>query len=159
MFTSGSTGTPKGVLVEHQQLANYVHGVVARLDPPSGASFATVSTIAADLGNTSIFSALCTGGCLHIIAEARLSDPDAMAEYFARTHIDCLKIVPSHLEALLASSHPEHVLSCGRLVMGGEASSWRLVERIKTLAPQCAIFNHYGPTETTVGVCGLSVHR
>jgi amino acid adenylation domain-containing protein len=152
MFTSGSTGTPKGVQVEHRQLANYVHGVVARLDPPSGASFATVSTIAADLGNTAVFSALCTGGCLHVIAEARLHDADAMAEYFAQRHIDCLKIVPSHLEALLASSHPEHVLSCGRLVMGGEASSWRLVERIKALAPHCAIFNHYGPTETTVGV-------
>ena len=152
LFTSGSTGTPKGVVVEHQQLANYVHGVVARLDLPSGSTFATVSTIAADLGNTSIFSSLCTGGCLHIIAEARLSDPDAMAEYFDRTHIDCLKIVPSHLDALLASAHPEQILSCGRLVMGGEASSWRLVEKIKKLAPRCAIFNHYGPTETTVGV-------
>ena len=152
IFTSGSTGRPKGVLVEHQQLVNYVLGVVDRLDVPTGAHFATVSTIAADLGNTAIFAALCTGGCLHVIAQTRLSDPDSMSSYFARRPIDCLKIVPSHLDVLLASSHPQHVASCQRIVLGGEASSWDLIERLEALSPESKIFNHYGPTEATVGV-------
>jgi len=36
--------------------------------------------------------------------------------------------------------------------LGGEASTWALVEKVHKLAPDCQIFNHYGPTETTVGV-------
>ena len=38
------------------------------------------------------------------------------------------------------------------LVLGGEASSWELIERIEKLRPDLRIINHYGPTETTVGV-------
>ncbi len=61
LFTSGSTGKPKGVAVEHRQLLNYVYGILGKLKLPEAASFATVSTIAADLGNTAIFPSLCTG--------------------------------------------------------------------------------------------------
>jgi non-ribosomal peptide synthetase component F len=38
------------------------------------------------------------------------------------------------------------------LVLGGEAASWDLVEKVQQSAPNCRILNHYGPTETTVGV-------
>lgn len=152
LFTSGSTGRPKAVVVEHRQLLNYVQGVLERLDPPAGAGFATVSTFAADLGNTMIFPALCTGGCLHVVAQERATDPDRLAEYFASHRVDFLKIVPSHLAALLAGSRPAEVLPRERLVMGGEALSWGLLRRLHQLAPACRVLNHYGPTETTVGV-------
>ncbi|BDI19721.1 hypothetical protein ANSO36C_55230 [Nostoc cf. commune SO-36] len=36
--------------------------------------------------------------------------------------------------------------------MGGEASTWQLVNQLQELAGECQMFNHYGPTETTVGV-------
>ncbi|BDI19720.1 hypothetical protein ANSO36C_55220 [Nostoc cf. commune SO-36] len=98
------TGQPKAVLVEHRQLVNYIYAIIDRLDLVKGASFATVSTFAADLGNTVIFPALCTGGCLHIIPQETASDPQALADYFQRHPIDYLKIVPSHLTALLAAS-------------------------------------------------------
>ncbi|HEX7314774.1 MAG TPA: amino acid adenylation domain-containing protein [Pyrinomonadaceae bacterium] len=152
IYTSGSTGRPKGVAVEHRQLFNYVSSIVERLDLPAGGSFATVSTLSADLGNTMVFPSLCTGGSLHVISQERLANPDALAEYFNKQQIDCLKIVPSHLEALLSAQRPEQVLPRRRLVLGGEASHWGLVERVRELAPACSIFNHYGPTETTVGV-------
>ena len=153
LFTSGSTGQPKGVVVEHRQLASYVRGILERLDLPEGASYATVSTFAADLGNTALFPALCTGGCLHVISQERLFDPEAFAEYCERHPIDCLKIVPSHLEALLAASRPERVLPRRRLVLGGEAARRSWIEQLRSLAPaSCRILNHYGPTETTVGV-------
>jgi amino acid adenylation domain-containing protein/FkbM family methyltransferase len=157
IYTSGSTGQPKGVAVEHRQLVNYLHAIVERLELPAGASFATVSTFAADLGNTAIFPALCTGGCLHVVSQARASDADALADYFQRHQIDCLKIVPSHLAALLASARPQHILPRQRLLLGGEAASWELIDRIQALAPACRILNHYGPTETTVGVLTYQV--
>jgi amino acid adenylation domain-containing protein len=151
IFTSGSTGRPKGVAVEHRQLVNYINAIWETLDLPVGSSFAAVSTIAADLGNTALFPALCKGGTLHLIAEERATDPDALADYFGRNQIDCLKIVPTHLSALLSGSNPAGILPRRRLVLGGEACPWSLVERIASLSSKCVVLNHYGPTEATVG--------
>ncbi len=152
IYTSGSTGRPKGVAIEHRQLLAYVEGVASRLDLPDGTSFATVSTLAADLGNTAIFTSLCRGGCLHVISGERVIAPLPMAEYVASRRLQALKIVPSHLEALMTASEAARVLPTERLVLGGEALSQQLLARVTDLAPDCQVFNHYGPTEATVGV-------
>ena len=131
IFTSGSTGKAKGVEIEHQQLLNYLHGIQERLSLSGGGNFAIASTFAADLGNTVIFPSLCSGGCLHIISIERASDPNAFLDYCQQYPIDCLKIVPSHLSALLSSSQPETILPRQRLILGGEATSWDLIEKIQ----------------------------
>ncbi len=152
IYTSGSTGRPKGVCVEHRNIVGYVLGIIERLRLEPGMSYATVSTIAADLGNTVIFPALATGGCLHVMAQERAESHARLSEYFARERIDVLKIVPSHLAALQGASNPQGVMPARRLVLGGEASRLDWIERLRALSPACEIFNHYGPTETTVGV-------
>ena len=144
IYTSGSTGQPKAVAIEHRQLVNYIYAIIDRLDLPENASFAIVSTFAADLGNTVIFPALRTGGCLHIIPQETASDPQAFANYCQRHPIDCLKIVPSHLTALLAGSSTSSILPRMSLILGGEASSWQLIDQLQQLAGECQIFNHYG---------------
>ena len=68
IYTSGSTGRPKGVAIEHRNLLNYVFSVGKRLGLATGAAYATVSTLSADLGHTTLFSSLCMGGCLHLIS-------------------------------------------------------------------------------------------
>ncbi|HRI48541.1 MAG TPA: amino acid adenylation domain-containing protein [Pseudomonadota bacterium] len=151
IYTSGSTGRPKGVAVEHRQLFHYVSRISAAIELPARARFAMVSTLAADLGITAIFPTLCTGGTLLILSSAQCTNPERLAADLAHSH-DCLKITPSHLEALLSASRPERVLPRQRLVLGGEALSWELIEKIQRLVPRCRIFNEYGPTETTVGV-------
>ena len=152
IFTSGSTGKPKGVAVEHRHLFNYSRAIAEKLNLSVCKSFALVSTFSADLGHTAIFPALLNGACLHIISTQIATNPEAFADYFERHPIDCLKIVPSHLAALLTTSRPEQILPHQCLVLGGEACRWELIEQIYTYAPSCQIFNHYGPTETTVGV-------
>jgi len=159
IYTSGSTGQPKGVGIEHRNIVNYVVGIVRRLGLEPGLNYATVSTIAADLGNTVIFPALATGGCLHVISQARSEDPDRLAEIFEREGIDVLKIVPSHLAALQSGRHPERLMPRRCLILGGEASRLDWIEELRALAPHCEIFNHYGPTETTVGVLTYPVGR
>ncbi|HEY0602653.1 MAG TPA: amino acid adenylation domain-containing protein [Herpetosiphonaceae bacterium] len=159
LFTSGSTGSPKGVAVAHRQLLNYLYSIERRMNLPTGAAFATVSTFAADLGNTVIFPALCCGGSLHVIAEDRISEPDSFAAYMQQHAIDCIKIVPSHLAALLTAAEPAQVLPRQLLVLGGEAASWELIAQVQALRPECRILNHYGPTESTVGVLTYPVHE
>ncbi|NRD47314.1 non-ribosomal peptide synthetase/type I polyketide synthase, partial [Corallococcus exiguus] len=152
LFTSGSTGRPKGVAVEHAQLFQYVRAATERLRLEECASFALLSTFAADLGNTVLFPALCTGGLLHVLPQELASSPAEVAAYFQRHAVDCMKIVPSHLAALLTAAEPRHVLPRKKLVLGGESSSPALLDQVRALAPDCELFNHYGPTETTVGV-------
>ncbi|MGE0127963.1 MAG: amino acid adenylation domain-containing protein [Blastocatellales bacterium] len=163
LFTSGSTGRPKGVAVEHRQLHAYLEGVRERLRLPDGANYATVTTFAADLGHTAIFPALCGGGTLHVVSKERAADTAAMSEYFTRHRIDCLKIVPSHLSALLGGKpgarQGARVLPRRRLVLGGEASGWELIARVREMSPELKILNHYGPTETTVGVLTCEVEQ
>jgi iturin family lipopeptide synthetase A len=152
IYTSGSTGRPKGVCIEHRNIVNYALGAAQRLQLEPGMNHATVSTVAADLGNTVIFTSLITGGCLHVISQERAENQTLLSDYFEREHIDVLKIVPSHLAALQSGRNPEKVMPRSRLILGGESSRIEWIEQLRALAPDCAIYNHYGPTETTVGV-------
>ncbi|MDN7931524.1 amino acid adenylation domain-containing protein [Burkholderia metallica] len=151
IYTSGSTGTPKGVVVSHGALADYVQGMLDELAFAPDASFAMVSTVAADLGHTSLFGALCAGRTLHLLPAACAFDPDLFADEMRRRDVGVLKIVPSHLQALLDARVPADVLPRHALVTGGETLTWALVARVAALAPACRVINHYGPTEATVG--------
>jgi len=155
LYTSGSTGTPKGVAVRHRNITSYVSGVLRRLDVPwlstsPGLTFATVSTLGADLGNTAIFPALVTGGCIAVISHQTALDGADYAKWNKRHAIDVLKITPSNLSALLESGTVADVLPRRFLVTGGEACSWKLADVVLG-AGKCVLMNHYGPTEATVG--------
>jgi amino acid adenylation domain-containing protein len=152
IFTSGSTGKPKGVGVEHRQLANYIQAIDEKLQIQVGMRLALVSTYAADLGYTMIFPALCHGGCLNVVDADWVLDAGKLTQHFSHHPIDYLKIVPSHLQALLGSNPGSGLLPRRWLVVGGEASSWDLIRQVKMRGAGCRVLNHYGPTETTVGV-------
>jgi amino acid adenylation domain-containing protein len=152
IFTSGSTGWPKGVAIEHRQLIAYLRGFRAELNLPEGASYALVSTMAADLGHTPIFAALTSGGCIHLIPPACSSDMPALAKYFLENSVDCIKIVPAHLEALCQSFPHSTNLPWKTAILGGEPLTWELTQAVKKFAPDCKVVNEYGPTETTVGI-------
>ena len=158
IYTSGSTGTPKGVAVTRGNLLNYTLYICQRLQLEAGEpwTFATVSTLAADLGHTTIFPSLVMGGCLHVIDYEVATDSERFAAYLEANPIDVLKIVPSHLNALLSG---REVLPRQWLVLGGEALSLQLVDHLRRTAGTCRIMNHYGPTETTVGCLTFDVEE
>lgn len=154
--TSGSTGVPKSVVLRHQSLTNYSQFISRKLGLEHNQlnqplQFATVSTLSADLGNTSIFPALISGGCLHVVSYNVATDSQLFAAYITERFIDVLKIVPSHISGLMALSERGAILPRKYLILGGEALSFDLAARISQAAGGCQLINHYGPTETTVG--------
>ncbi|WP_354683022.1 amino acid adenylation domain-containing protein [Cupriavidus necator] len=157
IYTSGSTGRPKGVGISHGALAHYLQGVLSPLALPQGLRMAMVSTPAADLGHTVLFGALASGATLHLPERRCVFDAVAFARYMAAHRVDVLKIVPSHLRALLdgaaaAGANASDVLPAHTLLLGGEATDAALRARLHEARPACRLVNHYGPSETTVGV-------
>jgi non-ribosomal peptide synthetase component F len=148
IYTSGSTGAPKGVAVTHGNLVNYATDIVGRLGADEEPlAFGLVTSTSTDLGNTSVFGALCSGGTLALIDPAAAADPGALASLMQETPVDVLKITPSHIGALLAADDPR-VLPRRCLVIGGERATWDLVQRVRGLS-DCRILNHYGPSART----------
>ena len=149
IFTSGSTGKPKGVMITHENLVDYVIGLQKSLPLEKNRTFGLMSTICADLGNTVLYGSLLTGGSLHVFSKNKLMDADYMQKYFLDHEIDCIKIVPSHWEALQTPGG--RLLPKRLLIFGGERLSVGIVEKINDWTDELEIVNHYGPTEGTIG--------
>ncbi len=156
IYTSGSTGTPKGVGVTHANLVNYATFIAGALGADrEPLSFGLVTSISTDLGNTSVFGALCSGGTLVLLSPTAVADGAVMARELERSPIDVLKVTPSHIGALLAGG-ADGVLPRRCLVLGGERAPWDLVARVREIS-EVPILNHYGPTEATIGCCTFPV--
>ncbi|WP_144635201.1 amino acid adenylation domain-containing protein [Bordetella genomosp. 13] len=149
VYTSGSTGTPKGVAITHGALANYARAATAAMGLSQCRSWGLASSLAADLGYTALVGAWYSGARIAFAQARDTLDGAAFSAFLRDGGVDALKIVPSHLQALLEHDSPALPAT---LVLGGEATPAALVRRIRAVAPACRIFNHYGPSETTVGV-------
>lgn len=161
LFTSGSTGVPKGVQVTHGNIAHYVEALLARLEIEPSLSYAHVSTMSADLGNTGLFLSLWTGGTLHVIGDECRKDPSALLTYLVKHGVHVLKITPSHWEAIfsLLRSDAAPVLALRYLILGGEALSAKLARTVLDSGVAQRVVNHYGPTETTIGITVYPMER
>lgn len=167
LYTSGSTGVPKGVAVTHANIVHYARAVSRVLgDVPSsvagdgfaalnGLHFGMVSTIAADLGLTSLMPSLLAGGTLHLLGKDVTTNPARFADYVRENPLDIIKATPNHLLALTAGKQGAELgllLPRKWVVLGGEPLRPEVAREFMR-AGSCRVLNHYGPTETTVGVC------
>jgi amino acid adenylation domain-containing protein len=150
IFTSGSTGTPKGVYVGQQQLSAYCYASSESLNLAAQKNFALTATVAADLGYTCLFNALYLGKKLCIANEKQSMESAAFSAFLLQHQIDCIKIVPSHLQALCDLKSLPYFPQ--KIILGGEACPNTFLRSLQQWAPDSEIYNHYGPSETTIGV-------
>lgn len=173
LFTSGSTGTPKGVAVTHGNVVHYVRAISRVLaDVPAaeagdglaalaGLRIGSASTFSADLGNTSVFTALLAGATLHVLPPEATTDPERFVEVLRAQPLDVLKITPGHFSALRGDRSGEalrEVLPQRWILFGGESLDPQLADDVLS-AGCCRLLNHYGPTETTIGACTFEATR
>ncbi|MEU2543834.1 amino acid adenylation domain-containing protein, partial [Streptomyces iakyrus] len=155
VYTSGSTGRPKGVQVTHGGLANYVVAVRERAGwGAAGGRFGLLQPVVTDLGNTVVFGCLVSGGVLHVVDADVAVDGRGVARFVRESGIDFVKVVPSHLAALVAGCGGAFgpLVPRRTLVLGGEGASAAWLRGLVGAAGDRVVVNHYGPTETTVGV-------
>ncbi|MBN3493861.1 non-ribosomal peptide synthetase [Vibrio neptunius] len=157
IYTSGSTGAPKGVCVHHSQLSHYCRAIAPVLEQTHKARYGLMSSFSTDLAHTMLFPALVGQGELEIVTNGLLESPEQLANYLKDRPLDCMKITPTHLSALLNAPNAQHLLPERKLVLGGERLPVSLIEKVKVFKPSCQIVNHYGPTECTVGVTTLTI--
>jgi amino acid adenylation domain-containing protein/non-ribosomal peptide synthase protein (TIGR01720 family) len=149
IYTSGTTGDPKGVMISHANLSDYFEGLHAKTGIGDNMTCGLMSTLATDLGNTVLFSALIYGNPLHLFSKDDLRNAEYLHNYFNEHIIDCIKIVPGYWKSLELNGR--FVLPAKMIIFGGEELQAAIVQKIRSIQPDVRIINHYGPTETTIG--------
>jgi hypothetical protein len=102
-------------------IINYLESIIERLELTSQRSFATVPRLPRLGQHGYLLFPLYRCGASSNFSRP-VADAEAMADYFNRHAIDCLKIVPSHLAALHRYPTRKRVLPRQLLILGGEAS-------------------------------------
>ena len=156
IFTSGSTGTPKGVAVTHRSAAAFVDAE-ARLfcqDAPLGPDDRVLAglSVAFDASCEEMWLAWGHGACLVPAPRALVRSGQDLGPWLIRRNITVVSTVPT-----LAGLWPAEALDNVRLlIVGGEACSQELVERLAT--GEREMWNTYGPTEATVVATAARLH-
>ena len=161
IYTSGSTGRPKGVMIEHRNIANYVHRNEKSIEimhyaAPGRVNLALAS-FSFDVSVVEEFVPLCNGNPVVIATESEIHDPAAFARLVKETGADGITCTPTYLLSLLEI--PESREAIGQLTffdIGAEAFPRQLYDRLRELREDSVILNVYGPTECTMG-CSAAV--
>ncbi|UII29505.1 amino acid adenylation domain-containing protein [Fulvivirga maritima] len=154
IYTSGSTGKPKGVKINDKNLLNYVHWAKRFLELNTEDKSILTSSYAFDLGYTSIFPILLSGGELHLVDKETYQSPEKLLEYIEINKISYLKMTPSLFSTLISPLHnfSNALTSVKHVLLGGEPIRIDDVLKVKDKFDHIHFVNHYGPTETTIGV-------
>ena len=143
IYTSGSTGKPKGVMVEHQGLCNLVEAQKEIFGLGPGARVIQFASLSFDASVWEIFSALATGGSLHVYGRESLRPGDELMRALREDQVTTVTLPPSVLAALGEAE----LIDLETVIAAGEACAAEVVER---WAGGRRFFNAYGPTEATV---------
>lgn len=162
IYTSGTSGLPKGVVISHQSLINYVDWLKECFGISPADSSVLMTSHAFDLGYTSLWGTLLTGGRVFMIPEYLIQRPEILMQNLLNKKISFLKTTPSMFSLLFdegGGSAARLLAEIKVLFLGGEKIKIADVEKAWNVNPSLRIINHYGPTESTVGVAAHELKK
>ena len=156
IYTSGTTGKPKGVMIEHKNIANYVHCNEKSPEimhyTKSGRVALALASFSFDVSIVEEFVPLCNGCSVVIATEEEIHTPNLLAQLIINTGVNGITCTPTYLLGLLAI--PETVEALQQITfydVGAEAFPAGLYQKLRALRQDSVILNVYGPTEATMG--------
>ena len=156
IYTSGSTGRPKGVMIEHKNIANYVHrnekSVEIMYYAAPGRINLALASFSFDVSVVEEFVPLCNGNTVVIATVDEIHDPAAFARLVTENGVNGITCTPTYLLSLLEIPESrEAIRQITFFDIGAEAFPRQLYDRLRELRNDSVILNVYGPTECTMG--------
>ena len=152
LFTSGSTGTPKGVVVPQRALANHATWVAREFRFEPDERFLLRTPLGFDASLWELWPPLLAGAVCVIALGEQGSDAALTLRLAREAGVTVLQTVPSLLRVWLDEPVWRDLHNLRHLIVGGEALSIELAERLRahlvTDATRCV--NLYGPTEACI---------
>ncbi len=148
LFTSGSTGAPKCVAVSHRPLVNFVDWQAGAFELTADDRFTLLSGLSHDPVLRDIFTPLSLGASLHIPTQASLTEPGALALWFAEVRPTATHITPPLGLLLTAGRAPAPLADLRYVFWGGDVLRRSHIAALAALAPNAESVNFYGATET-----------
>ncbi|MCY0998088.1 amino acid adenylation domain-containing protein [Myxococcus sp. MISCRS1] len=146
IFTSGTTGQPKGVVIEHHSLAKLVRWHNARFDMGPGSHTLLMASVAFDVSQWEVGSALAAGACIHVLTDDIRLDVGALLAFYAE-HGITHAFLPTVMVPDFVGRSAHQKLALRYLFTGGEK-----LHPVETEGLSYTLVDYYGPTETTIFV-------
>lgn len=142
--TSGSTGTPKLVAASHEGLANLIAWHHRRYESGQADRVMQVASVSFDACTWEVWSALCSGGRLFIMADDIRMSAERLIEVLSEKAISHCFLPTPLAESVLTVRRPPR-LALKVMYTGGD-----LLRRGAGRDSSFELVNHYGPTECSV---------
>jgi len=148
IYTSGSTGNPKGVAITHQNVNNFIEGVISNIKFDN--VIVSITTICFDIFVLESILPLQKGLTVVLANEEEQTIPQLLNELCLKNNVTMIQTTPSKFSLLTSDENSlEFIKNMKTIMLGGEPFPNNLLQKIRELS-SCKIYNMYGPTETTV---------
>jgi len=147
IYTSGSTGQPKGVVVPHRAIGRLVlNNRYAYFEASDRVAF--TSNPAFDASTMEVWAPLLHGGCVLVISQGVLLEPNTLADLLRQEQVNILHLVAGLLSAYVEPLAPVFP-RLRYLLTGGDVVDPRAVAKVLRQSPPQRLIHCYGPSEST----------
>ncbi|MBM7586118.1 amino acid adenylation domain-containing protein [Bacillus pakistanensis] len=147
IYTSGSTGKPKGVAIQNKSVIRLVKNPNYIQIMPND-HIAQISNAAFDAITFEAWGALLNGAKLIIAEKESILSSQKFSKWLKENNI-CSMFITVALFNKVAQEEPTAFSNMKYLLVGGDACSPKMINRVLAHGPPEKILNAYGPTEST----------